>query len=136
MRLDSVIDEVISLIKSNSFFDDKRVMYSFPSYEKPTRLRHTYICLGLGELELEASSLDASKRAGELVLNIDIFAPLNSDSRHLLVVLSRLCECLNAYNVLSISASEISIDNEAQAYTLKSKITLGGELDFGGGDNE
>lgn len=136
MRIDTIIDELICALKKDDFFNDKRIVYSYPAATKPTRISKSYIALGLGEINLESSELATSTRAGDVSINIDVFVPLKLSGEQASIIFNHICACLGGYNVLSIKAQRLEIDNDIQAYSLKTSITLGGEIDFGGGQNE
>lgn len=136
MRIDTIIDELTAVIREDSYFDDMKVIYSYPSAPKPSRINNVYIALGIGEINLRSDYIDDSKRMGEVQINIDIFAPLKMSGRDVAKIFTRLCSRFDRYNVLSISASNIHIDNYIQANTLKTSVKLGDEIDFGGIDYE
>lgn len=136
MRLDTLLDELIGIIKGDTYFDNIRVIKAYPSDIKPTRLNCPYIALGLSEIDMNSSSIDSSQRSGTISVFADIYVSGRCDGAIICDVFTRLCEVLSCFNVLSIKAGRTQYDTYTQANVLKGVITFDDEITFGGALNE
>lgn len=136
MRLDTVLDELIRIIKGDTYFDHIKVIKAYPSDVKPTRLNCPYVAIGLSEIDMHSSSIDSSKRSGMISVFADIYVSGRCDGAIIYDIFTRLCEVLSCFNVLSIKAEHAQYDTYTQANVLKGVITFDDEITFGGALNE
>ena len=136
MRLDTVLDKLIGIIKGDVYFDNIKVIRAYPSDIKPTRLNCPYIALGLSEIDMSSSSIDSMQRSGMISVFADIYVSGRNDGAVIYDIFTRLCEMLSRFNVLSIKAERTQYDTYTQANVLKSVITFDDEITFGGALNE
>ncbi len=136
MMLESLIDNLKNVIKQNPFFESIGVIHAFPAAIKPTRLKNEMIALGIEKIELSSCEIDSSTRAGEISVFADIFVPFRYGGARAGLVFDKLCRCFFDYNVLSIAASRLAVDEAAGAYVLKCVFTFKDKVDFGGEADE
>lgn len=132
MRLDTILDELIRLIKSDDYFDNIKVIKAYPSDVKPTRLNSPYIAVGLGEVDMHSSSIDSAQRSGQISVFADVYVSGREDGAIIYDIFTRLCKVLSCFNVLSIKADRTQYDTYTQANVLKGVITFDDEITFGG----
>lgn len=136
MRLDTILDELIRIIKGNSYFDNIKVIKAYPSDINPTRLGYPYIAVGLSEIDMQSSGIDSAQRSGQISVFADVYVSGRQDCTLIYDIFTRLCEVLSCFNVLSIKASRMQYDTYTQANVLKGVITFDDEITFGGALNE
>lgn len=136
MNFNSIVDNLISLIKKDGYFKDIEVAAVYPCRETATRLNRCIVVIGIDEVKVEPYQIDDSARAGNVSVFADIFVPVRENCRKAGDIFSKICCCLNAYNVVSISAERITVDKYTQTYVLKSKITFNDEIFFRSDEDE
>lgn len=136
MRLDTILDELIKIIKDNAYFDNIKVIKAYPSDVKPTRLGCPYIAVGLSEIDMHSSSIDSARRSGQISVFADVYVSGKQNCTLIYDIFTKLCEVLSCFNVLSIKADRTQYDTYTQANVLKGIITFDDEITFGGTLNE
>lgn len=136
MNMNHLLDSIISLLKNDGSFNDIAIVKAYPPSVKPTRLSRIYIALGISEINMHSCSIDCSARAGEVSVFADIFIPFKMDNSCACEVFTKICNALSIYNILSVSASRLTADEQVQASVLKTKITFNDEISFGGDSDE
>lgn len=132
MMIDTIIDQLIDVIKKDKYFDNIRVINAYPFKTKPTRITKAYVALGIYEINMKSYNIDDSQRRGEVSVFADIFVPVHSDNGYISEIFMHLCDALKCFNVLSVSASGITADSDIQAVVMKTVITFDDEIHFGG----
>lgn len=136
MICNSLIDDLKRAIKENRFFEKIDVIYAFPAGIKPTRLKNEMIALGIEKIELSSCEIDSSARSGNISVFADVFIPLKYGGERAGLIFDKLCRCFFEYNVLSITASRLAVDEAAGAYVFKCMFTFKDKVDFGGESDE
>lgn len=125
MDISSLVTRVVGLIKYDNKFKKIDVIKAYPSVVKPTRFNKTCVAVGLSEINLHPSQIDCPAIAGEISVFVDIFIPFKMDCSGIGDIFTDICDILSrSYNVMSVSASEITADERIQAIVLKSKFTI------------
>lgn len=129
MKIESFIDEFISLIKSDVYFSGIKIIKAYPCTAAPVRISKETIALGFEKVDFSAISVDDSNRAGSVSVFADIFIPLKTDNGRACEIFSRLCRCCGRYNVISVSAQRIAVDINTASYVMKTAFTFNDEIE-------
>ncbi|MGN1202222.1 MAG: hypothetical protein ACI4RF_02930 [Eubacterium sp.] len=129
MKIESIIDELINLIKADDYFSKIKVIKAYPCTAAPTRIADETIALGMEEIKLSSASVDDSNRAGDVAVFADIFVPIKASNSRACNIFARLCRCFCSYNILSISAQRITVDVNTASYLLKTVFTFNDEIE-------
>lgn len=135
MDINSLLSRVVGLIKYDGKFSKISVIQAYPSVVKSTRLNKICVAVGISGVNLHPSQIDSPARAGEVSVFVDIFIPFKMDGIHASDVFIDICDILSrSYNVMSVSASRLAVDECIQASVLKTSFTIYDQISFGGDD--
>lgn len=129
LRIDSVLDTLISTIKADDYFSDIRVIKAYPCSAAPTRLAKETVAIGFDEISFSSMSIDENAREGEVTAFIDIFIPLKINNSRAVDIFSRLCRCFNSFNILSVRCERMNVDVNTASYVLKTAFTFHNEIE-------
>lgn len=129
MRFNTLLNELILLIKNDSYFKDIKVKYSYPSRVKPTRLSRSYITLGINSAEIIPAYVDSDDKTASITVFADIFVPEKSGSEKNSEIFMNLCRVFMNTGITGISAGRISYDKNVQAFLLETSISFNGLLE-------
>ncbi len=136
MKFNGIVNNLISLVKKDKYFKEIEVVEAYPCREVATRLNRCIVVFGIDEVKMESYQVDDNARSGSVSIFADIFVPIRRSSRKAGEIFSKICCCLNIYNVISVSAERITVDKNTQTYVLKSKITFNDEIIFRSEEDE
>ena len=134
MTINFLLDRIDGLIKYDRRFKNIKVIRGYPTGVKPTRLDKIYVAVGISEIHLRPSQIDCPARAGDVSFFVDIFVPLKMDNKCIGNVFEDICNILNTYYVMSVSASRVTVDERIQARVMKTCFTFNDQF-FGGDDD-
>lgn len=136
LNIKTLLDDFVSALRKDSYFDDIKIIRAYPFMPRPTELKECVVAVGFSDITLESDRIGESDRYGQVKIFADIFVPFGRDSRKACEIFTRICEALNCYNVVSISAQRTYANKETASYIMKSEIAFNGEIMFGGGSGE
>lgn len=136
MIFNEILNDLISILKEDRYFDHIKVICAYPYSEVPTRAKECCVAIGFDEVKMTSLQLESGERMGDVSVFADIFVPIKDDSRKTCDIFSRICKCFSVFNVVSIFSKRIEVDKNTQTYVLKTKITFNDEIVFGGGKYE
>lgn len=128
LRIDNMLDSVISMLKENDYFSDIKVIKAYPCSAAPTRLAAETVAVGFDEINFSSSSVDESIRDGEVTIFIDIFVPLKANNARAIDIFTEICRCFNSFNILSVRCERMAVDVSTAAYVLKTAFTFNNEI--------
>lgn len=128
LKLDSVIDALITEIKADDYFSGISVVKAYPCTPAPTRMTKETVALGIDEISFESMSVDENSRCGSVTAFIDVFVPIKTGSSRAVDIFTRLCGCFNSYNILSVRCERMTVDVNTASYLLKSAFTFNNEI--------
>ena len=136
MNIDTLSDELASLLKSDAGLADVKIVSAYPYSVRPSAIKESVIAIGFSDITLENCHLGSVEKAGEVKLFADIFVPVNSGSNSAHRIFVRICRALESMHIAGISAQRIYVDAHTQSYVMKTEITLKGKPELGGDGGE
>lgn len=124
MYLSYETQAICRLLKKNSELSDTHILPAYPFEYKPSRPRHSTICISPGGLDMRACSLGESCYEGNYQLALDIYVPHALGSPVLQNVLEAVLRALSGIEITRIQAGEIKSNNELACFTLSCKLTF------------
>lgn len=132
MTLDGILNEVKEKLTQSQLFSGVKIIGAFENKLKPTKLKNPVISLGIDSVDLSSDSIDESSRNGEIKIFADIFVPLNGSALNTQDIFLNICKTLSCYNVLSVTAQRLVVDETTQTFLLKTNVCFRDTLEFGG----
>lgn len=129
LKIDSVLDDLISTIKADDYFSDIKVIKAYPCSAVTVRLAKVTVAVGFDEISFSSMSVDENTREGEVTAFIDVFIPLKMDSSVAMDIFSRICSCFKGFNILLVRCERMSVDVNTASYVLKSAFTFNNEIE-------
>lgn len=136
LNIKTLLDDFVSALRKDSYFDNIKIISAYPYTSRPTELKENVVAVGFSDISLEPDGVGESSRYGQVKIFADIFVPFGVDSRKASEIFTHICEVLNCYNVVSVSAYRTFANKETASYVMKSEIAFNGEIMFGGGSGE
>lgn len=132
MTLDGILEEVKTKIKDSTLFDGVSIVEAYENRNKPTRIKSPVVTLGIDSVELSSESVDENERCGEIRVFADIFVPINGSVTNPQEIFLNICKILSCYNVLSVTAQRMTVDDKTETFLLETSVCFRDTLGFGG----
>lgn len=132
MTLEGILEEVKMKIKESKLLEEVKITGAYENKNKPTRIKTPVVVLGIDSVELSSESVDDSERCGEIKIFADIFVPLRGDFISPQEIFLNICKVLSGYNVLSVNAQRMTVDEDVEAYLLETSVCFRDTVEFGG----
>lgn len=129
MRIENVLDDMVDMIKADTYFSNIRVIKAYPCSTASTHLADETIAIGIDKISFSSMSVDESSREGDIAVFIDIFIPLKLSSSRASDILSGLCRCFRDLHVLSVRADRMTVHVDTAAYLLRTVFTFNNEIE-------
>lgn len=132
INAENFVNAIISKIKENSFFDDKKVIQAFPDVQKATALRKPVIAVGLKEISVGDSSIGQQIKTGNISISANVFIPFSCTGCSAEKCICEICKSVIGCGISAVRISECAADSYAQCFTVQSVFTFNDEIAFGG----
>ncbi|MCD7797422.1 MAG: hypothetical protein LUG95_07490 [Clostridiales bacterium] len=136
MNMSAMLDDFVELMRSDSYFDDVKIVRAYPFTIRLTMLKESIVAVGFSNIEIEPYSVGGNDGCGKVKLFADIYVPLDDMSKRTNEILTHICRAAESMNISSILAERIYADKETMSYVLKTEIEFYGDIVFGGGGGE
>lgn len=129
--IDNFLEEFIKKIKSNSFFDDKKVIRSYPVSVKETLLKQPVIAISFKDIDVDENSVGENVKLGFCSISANIYIPFLCKNITSEKIVSEIAKSVDDFNILSIKVTETLEDSVTECYVTKTVFTFNGEFKFG-----
>lgn len=126
MFFDEKIDEIIEILNKDSYFENARIIKSYPCAIKPTRLEKNIIGISNGETVMKNVSVGQCVLYGDYEIRFDIFVSQRNGADDLIKIASRVVRDLLQLCPSKVETSNISAYNAIGAFTLRCTLTFAG----------
>jgi hypothetical protein len=132
MYLSDKIDFLIEKLKENCYFDNVKIIKSYPYSKKDTRLSKTVVAVSPSKIEAQNISIGNDTLYGDYSVDFDVFIPIQSGSPVDSSVIEQIVVTLSECQPKSVYVSEISVNNSISCCLAKCTFTFNGKIEIGG----
>ncbi len=132
--LDNIVNQFIEKVKKNDFFNNKKVIRSYPSSTKYTLLKEPVIAVSFKDVNLNENAVGENVKSGSYSISANIYIPFlcgNSGNVTAEKIVSEICKSVDDFDILGIKISKTISDSITECYITETVFTFNGELEFG-----
>ncbi|MCC8016604.1 MAG: hypothetical protein LIO43_04385 [Clostridiales bacterium] len=128
--INEFVNIFINKIKENDFFADKKVIFAYPNYVKPTILKKAVIAVGIASADMKPVSLGQNYAGGILKIFADIYIPYNGESKTNAEIISKLSETVSDLNAVGICVYNEEVRSSAQCVSQMVLFSFSDEFSY------
>ncbi len=135
--VESVISCFIKVIKSNSYFDDIKVIPSYSAVVKPTFMKKPVVAISIGNGDVKKYAVGEENQSGNLTVYAAVYVPFELGGQTGAEVAKHLCVAASSFpGVVGVSVNKPYVNSATNCVVTKAGFTLSDEFDFGGDYDE
>lgn len=130
--LENVVNDFINKIKKNEFFNNKKVIRSYPASHKYTLLKEPVIAVSFKDVDINENAVGENVKSGTYSISANIYIPFLCGNVNAEKIVAEICKSVDDFDILGVKVSKTTSDSVTECYVTQTVFTFNGEIQIGG----